>query len=162
MLFNEQLFMQQALSQAELALGYDEVPVGALVVHRGEVISADFNHVITNTDPSAHAEILVIREAAKTLNTVYLNKCDLFVTLEPCAMCAQAISFARIRRLYFAAYDLKGGGVENGARIFNTTSCHHVPEVYGGIKEKEAAILLKSFFLLKRKKTPTITTPEGI
>ena len=107
--------------------------------------------VEVNTDPTGHAEIIVLRKAALKLGATRLSLCDIYVTLEPCAMCAQAISFSRIRRVYFGAYDYKGGGVENGARIFNQPTCHHVPEVIGGIEEEKCANLLKDFFALRRK-----------
>ncbi|MDX1974726.1 MAG: nucleoside deaminase [Rickettsiales bacterium] len=138
--------MHVALEQAQLAQSRGEVPVGAVIVKDGQLISASGNLVIDSHDPTAHAELLAIRAACQLLKTERLVGCDLYVTLEPCPMCAQAISFARIRRLYFGAYDPKGGGVENGARIFQQSSCHHKPEIYGGLNEQACAALLKDFF----------------
>lgn len=144
-------FMNKALEAAEVAARRGEVPVGAvLVTASGDVLSVTSNRVMEDHDPTAHAELLAIREACEALGSERLGECDLYVTLEPCPMCAQAISFARIRRLYFGASDEKGGGVENGARIFNSSSCHHQPEVYGGIGETAAAGLLRSFFKARR------------
>jgi len=143
--------MQQALAEAEAAAARNEVPVGAVVVDAGgQVLAADGNRVEELTDPTAHAEILVLRAAARRLGRPRLVECDLYVTLEPCPMCAQAISFARIRRVYFGAADPKGGGVEHGPRIFASSSCHHAPEVYGGIGERRAAALLRRFFKARR------------
>jgi tRNA(Arg) A34 adenosine deaminase TadA len=143
--------MQQALAEAEAAAARNEVPVGAVVVDAGgQVLAADGNRVEELTDPTAHAEILVLRAAARRLGRPRLVDCDLYVTLEPCPMCAQAISFARIRRVYFGAADPKGGGVEHGPRIFASSSCHHAPEVYGGIGERRAAALLRRFFKARR------------
>jgi tRNA(Arg) A34 adenosine deaminase TadA len=144
--------MELALAQAGLASARGEVPVGAVIVDSatGEVIAATHNLTETLSDPTAHAEMLVIREACARLKSPRLVSCDLYVTLEPCAMCAQAIAHARIRRLYFGAYDSKGGGVEHGARIFTLPTCHHRPEVIGGMEETESAILLKKFFADKR------------
>ena len=139
-----------ALEQAAIAARAGEVPIGAVVVMDGKVIASAHNLTETNADPTAHAELLAIRSACKTLGTPRLPDCDMYVTLEPCPMCAQAISFARIRRLYFGAYDEKGGGVENGPRIFSQTTCHHTPEIYGGINETECAALLKDFFKARR------------
>ena len=128
-----------------------EVPVGAVLLDgAGEVVAADGNRTEQLTDPSAHAEMLVIRAAAQRLGRPRLPECDLYVTLEPCPMCAQAISFARIRRLYYGAADPKGGGVEHGPRIFASASCHHRPEVYGGLGERRAAELLRRFFGARR------------
>jgi tRNA(Arg) A34 adenosine deaminase TadA len=136
-----------ALAQARLAARAGEVPVGAVLTGPdGAVLAAAYNLVETRNDPTAHAEVLAIRAAAEILGTPRLVDCALYVTLEPCAMCAQAISLARIRRLYFAAYDPKGGGVEHGARVYSHATCHHAPEVYGGMHEGEAAALLKRFF----------------
>ncbi|MCK5295997.1 MAG: nucleoside deaminase [Alphaproteobacteria bacterium] len=130
-----------------------EVPVGAVIVNgkSGEIIASSGNRVEELKDPTAHAEILVIREAAEKLGQVRLEECDLYVTLEPCPMCAAAISHARIRRLYFGAYDPKSGGVEHGARVFSHKTCHHRPEVYGGIMETDCSNLLKDFFKKLRK-----------
>lgn len=138
--------MSHALEAAAIAVKAGEVPVGAVIVKEGEIIASAFNRVEYDTDPTAHAEILVIREAARLLGDVRLVDCDLYVTLEPCAMCAQAMAHARIRRLYFGAYDPKGGGVEHGAQVFEKSTCHHQPEVYGGIEEEKCAHLLKTFF----------------
>ena len=143
--------MQQALAEAEAAAARGEVPVGAVLVDAGgQVLAADGNRVEEVADPTAHAEMLVLRAAAQKLGRPRLVDCDLFVTLEPCPMCAQAISFARIRRLYFGAADPKGGGVEHGPRIFASSSCHHAPEVYGGIGERQAAALVRRFFRARR------------
>lgn len=140
--------MEMALKEAEKAAERGEVPVGALIVDtvRGEILAWAGNRTEELNDPTAHAEILVIREAAKKLGNPRLENCDLYVTLEPCAMCAAAISFGRIRRLYFGAYDPKGGGVDHGARVFEQPTCHHRPEVVGGMEETSAAALLKKFF----------------
>jgi len=145
-------YMEQALAEAEAAAARNEVPVGAVMVATvtGKVLAAAGNRTRELDDPTAHAEMLVIREAAAKLGAERLGACDLYVTLEPCPMCAQAISFARIRRLYFAASDEKGGGVENGPRIFDASTCHHAPEVYGGIDENRAATLLRDFFRDRR------------
>ena len=144
--------MAQAISEAELAAARGEVPVGAVIVDgaRDIVIAARGNGIIEQRDPTAHAELLVIRDAAQTFDRERLTGCDLYVTLEPCPMCAQAIAFARIRRLYFAASDPKGGGVEHGARIFDQPTCHHRPEIYGGIDAERAGALLKDFFRGRR------------
>ncbi len=139
-------FMDEALRQAEAAAACGEVPVGAVVVRDGEIIASTGNRTLTDNDPTAHAEVLVIREAAARLGSQRLIDCDLYVTLEPCAMCAGAISFARIQRLYFGAGDPKGGAVEHGPRFFVQATCHHAPEVYSGIGEMRAATLLKDFF----------------
>lgn len=143
-------YMALALEQAISAAVRGEVPVGAVVVHGGRVIATDSNRVIENRDPSAHGELLAIRAACQRLDSERLPDCDLYVTLEPCPMCAHAISLARIRRLYFAAHDEKGGGVENGPRIFHAPSCHHRPEIYGGIGAEKASKLLKDFFQARR------------
>jgi len=135
-----------ALDAASQAGEKGDVPVGAVIVKDGEIIATASNRVERDTDPTAHAELLVIRQASKILEDVRLVDCDLYVTLEPCAMCAQALAHARIRRLYFGAYDPKGGGVEHGAKIFERSTCHHKPEVYGGIAEEKCTSLLKSFF----------------
>ncbi len=138
--------MQAALDEARAAAAHGEVPVGAVIVRDGQVIARAGNRVEQLSDPTAHAEILAIRAATAVAGEPRLPDCDLYVTLEPCPMCATAISFARIRRLYFAAYDPKGGGVEHGPRIFAQPTCHHQPEVYGGIAESEAGELLRAFF----------------
>jgi tRNA(adenine34) deaminase len=141
-------FMDLALSQAKLAAQAGEVPVGAVIVDAdaGTVVAAAHNRVERDRDPTAHAEMLAIRMAATSLGRTRLDGLDLYVTLEPCAMCAQAIAFARLRRLYWGAGDPKGGGVENGPRIFAQSTCHHRPELYGGIGERESAELLQDFF----------------
>ncbi|MSO68573.1 MAG: nucleoside deaminase [Pseudolabrys sp.] len=126
------------------------MPVGCVVVRAGEVVAHAGNRTLAGKDPTAHAELIAIRAAAAALGTERLVDCDLYVTLEPCAMCAAAMSFARIRRLYFGAADPKGGAVENGVRFFSAATCHHRPEVYGGIDESEAAALLKEFFKARR------------
>lgn len=144
-------FMALALAEAEAAAARAEVPVGAVVVDRdGRVIARAGNETIAARDPTAHAEMLALRRAAALLDAPRLADCDLYVTLEPCPMCAQAISFARIRRLYYAAADPKGGGVVHGARVFEAASCHHRPEVYSGIDEARAGALLKDFFARRR------------
>lgn len=127
-----------------------EVPVGAVLVRDGEIMARAGNANRHSHDVTAHAEILVIREASLRLGNERLTGCDLYVTLEPCTMCAAAISFARIRRLYFGAEDAKGGGVVNGVQFFNQATCHHAPEIYGGLREEEAKALLKAFFQEKR------------
>ena len=145
-------FMDIALEEARLAAVRDEVPVGAVVVHgpSGRILAKAGNRVMELKDISAHAEMLAIKAAALELGSERLVDCDLYVTLEPCPMCAQAISFARIRRLYYGAEDPKGGGVAHGPLIFASSSCHHTPEVYSGMSETVAATLLKDFFAAKR------------
>jgi tRNA(adenine34) deaminase len=142
--------MGEALEQARAAAARGEVPVGALVVKDGVVIARAGNRTLADRDPTAHAEMLAIRSACEALGSERLVGCDLVVTLEPCPMCAAAISFARIRRLYYAASDPKGGAVENGVRFYASPTCHHAPEVYGGIREGEAAALLREFFSARR------------
>ena len=144
--------MAVALAEAEAAAARDEVPVGAVLVDgtTGAILAQSGNRVEELHDPTAHAEMLVIRAAAAAGQATRLAGCDLYVTLEPCPTCAQAIAFARIRRLYFGAYDPKGGGVEHGPRIFGQPTCHHRPEVYGGIAETRAGELLKAFFKARR------------
>ncbi len=145
--------MKKALLEAEAAATADEVPVGAVIVDTlsGEIIATAHNEMCSQGNPLAHAELLVLQKACHTLGKGRLETCDLYVTLEPCPMCAQAISFARIRRLYFGAYDPKGGGVDHGARIFNASSCHHIPEVIGGLEEQQCGELLVTFFKQKRE-----------
>jgi tRNA(adenine34) deaminase len=143
-------FMEIALEEAMTAAEAGEVPVGAVIVKGGEVIAKAHNHVLRLKDPSAHAELLAIREAARELNSERLIDCDLYVTLEPCPMCATAISFARIRRLYYGADDPKGGGVVHGPRIFTHSTCHHRPECYPGLGEERASQVLKDFFKARR------------
>lgn len=144
--------MRQAYLQAEKAGQSGEVPVGAVVVdaHTGQIIAQSHNLCEATLDPTAHAEMLTIRAACAARGEKQLQDCDLYVTLEPCAMCAGAISAARIRRLYFGAYDPKSGGVEHGPRVFNHTTTHHKPEVYGGVDEDACAILMKRFFAALR------------
>jgi len=144
--------MAIAFAEAEAAAARDEVPIGAVLVDgaTGAVLAQSGNRVEELHDPTAHAEMLVIRAAATGTEAKRLPGCDLYVTLEPCPMCAQAISFARIRRLYFGAFDPKGGGVEHGPRIFGQPTCHHRPDVQGGIGEARAGELLKAFFRAKR------------
>src|SRR5487761_2766318 len=139
-------FMQMALEEARAAQTRGEVPVGCVIVRVGEVIARAGNRTIADKDPTAHAELLALRQAAAVLGSERLADCDLYVTLEPCTMCAAAMSFARVRRLYFGAADPKGGAVEHGVRFFAAATCHHRPEVYGGINESECAALLKEFF----------------
>ena len=157
--------MEEALAEARLACERDEVPVGAVVVdsRSGKIVATAHNRTEMDKDCTAHAEILALRAACKYLDAVRLPYCDLYVTLEPCPMCAQAISFARIRRLYFGAYDSKGGGVENGAHVLHASSCHHLPEIIGGIREKECAQLLKDFFSGKRVENtlPLLNSPPA-
>jgi tRNA(Arg) A34 adenosine deaminase TadA len=142
--------MLAALAEAEAAAAREEVPVGAVIVAGGRIIARAGNRTRELNDPTAHAEMLAIRAACAAVNSERLTGADLYVTLEPCPMCAQAISFARIRRLYYGAYDPKGGGVEHGARIFSQSSCHHVPELYGGLAETRSARLLREFFARRR------------
>ena len=143
--------MDLALQEARAAAARGEVPVGAVVVRRdGAVLARAGNAVEAQHDASAHAELLALRAAAAARGEPRLADCDLVVTLEPCPMCAQAISFFRIRRLVFGAYDPKGGGVEHGARVFDAASCHHRPEVVGGVREQESAALLRDFFAARR------------
>jgi tRNA(Arg) A34 adenosine deaminase TadA len=141
--------MGLALEEARLAGQDGEVPVGALILHEGKVVATGRNRPRADRDPTAHAEMLAIRDAAAALGE-RLTGCDLYVTLEPCTMCAAAISFARIRRLYYGAADPKGGAVESGVRFFAAPTCHHAPEAYGGIRESESAELLRAFFAERR------------
>lgn len=142
--------MDLALAEARHAGERGEVPVGCVVVRGGAVIARAGNRTVTDRDPTAHAEIIAIRAAADLLGSERLDDCDLYVTLEPCAMCAGALSFARVRRLYYAAADAKGGAVDNGVKFFASPTCHHRPEVYGGLAEAEASALLKAFFQERR------------
>jgi tRNA(adenine34) deaminase len=142
--------MQLALDEARAAQAAGEVPVGCVVVRDGEVVARAGNRTLRDRDPTAHAELLAIRAAAAALGSERLSGCDLYVTLEPCAMCAAAMSFARIRRLYYGAGDPKGGAVDNGVRFFSAPTCHHKPEVYGGVSEGEAGTLLRDFFAARR------------
>jgi tRNA(adenine34) deaminase len=143
-------FMDLALKTAKNAGKAGEVPIGCVIVRDYEVIATAGNRTLTDRDPTAHAEILAIRQAAEAIGTERLVDCDLYVTLEPCTMCAGAISFARLRRLYYGAPDPKGGAVESGVRFFNQPTCHHVPQVYSAVGESEAATLLRDFFRARR------------
>ncbi len=153
MLDSQKSYIQIAAEEAKKAALRGEVPVGAVLVDGVEdkILAKEGNRMREQSNPTAHAELLVIQKGCRKLNKIHLLGCDLYVTLEPCPMCAQAMAFARIRRLYFGAYDYKGGGVEHGARIFEQSTSHHHPEVYGGIEEKMCGNLLRSFFLEKRK-----------
>src|SRR5512136_1394301 len=139
-----------AFEAARAAAAAQEVPVGAVIMRDGALIATGGNRTLRDSDPTAHAEMIAIRDACRALGSERLRDCDLYVTLEPCAMCAAAISFARIRRLYFSAGDPKGGAVEHGPRFFSQPTCHHAPEVYGGIRESEAAAMLRDFFQSRR------------
>src|SRR6266481_3280301 len=143
-------FMDMAIAEAHAAAADGEVPVGCVVVRDGAVIARARNRTLADHDPTAHAEMLALRAAAAALGTERLTDCDVYVTLEPCAMCAGALSFARIRRLYYGASDPKGGAVDSGVRFFASPTCHHRPEVYGGIAEIESAAMLREFFKLRR------------
>jgi tRNA(adenine34) deaminase len=142
--------MRLALDEARAAAAAGEVPVGAVVMRGGEVVAAARNRMREGADPTAHAEMVALRAAAAALGTSRLDECDLWVTLEPCAMCAGAIALARLRRLHFAAPDPKGGAVVHGPRLFAQPTCHHAPEVYSGIGEAEAGELLRAFFRERR------------
>ena len=147
---NAPSFMDLALEAAKKAAQSGEVPIGCVIVRDSEVIAVAGNRTLADRDPTAHAEILAIRQTAAALGSERLVDCDLYVTLEPCTMCAGAISFARIRRLYYGAADDKGGAVESGVRFFRQPTCHHAPEIYSGISESEAAAMLKGFFRERR------------
>ena len=142
--------MDLALKAAENAGKSGEVPIGCVIVRGYEVIATAANRTLTDRDPTAHAEILALRQAAEAIGTERLIDCDLYVTLEPCTMCAAAISFARVRRLYYGAGDPKGGAVESGVRFFASPTCHHVPEVYSAVGESQSATLLREFFNARR------------
>jgi tRNA(adenine34) deaminase len=142
--------MDLALKAAETAGNAGEVPIGCVIVRNGEVVASAGNRTISDRDPTGHAEIIAIRQAAEKLGSERLIDCDLYVTLEPCTMCAGAISFARIRRLYYGAADPKGGGVDSGVRFFASPTCHHAPEVYSSVGETESAALLRGFFQARR------------
>jgi tRNA(Arg) A34 adenosine deaminase TadA len=142
--------MRVALDEARAAAAAGEVPVGAVVTRAGEIVASARNRMRDGADPTAHAEMVALRAAAAALGTSRLDECDLWVTLEPCAMCAGAIALARIRRLYFAAPDPKGGAILHGPRLFAQPTCHHAPEVYSGMGEEEAADLLTTFFRTRR------------
>ena len=143
-------FMDMALEEARAAQARGEVPVGCVIVRGSEVVVRAGNRTVADRDPTAHAELLALRAAAAELGSERLTDCDLYVTLEPCAMCAAAMSFARIRRLYYGAPDPKGGAIESGVRFFSAPTCLHRPEVYGGVNESEAGLLLKDFFAARR------------
>lgn len=145
-----QSFMDLALKQAEIAASSGEVPIGCVVVHDGTVIAQAGNRTLTDRDPTAHAEMVALREAAQKLGRERLTDCDLYVTLEPCTMCAGAISHARIRRLYYGALDPKGGAIDSGVRFFGSPTCHHVPDIYPAVGEDRAAALLRDFFKARR------------
>ena len=145
-----QSFMDDALGQARGAQDADEVPVGAVLVRDGAIVARAGNRTVRERDPTAHAEMVALRAAAAAIGSERLTHCDLYVTLEPCAMCAGALSFARVRRLYYGAADPKGGAVESGVRFFASPTCHHRPEVYGGIGERPAGELLRAFFRARR------------
>jgi tRNA(adenine34) deaminase len=142
--------MDLALKQAQIAEMAGEVPIGCVIVRDGTVIAQAGNRTLTDRDPTAHAEVLAIREAARLTGSERLTDCDLYVTLEPCTMCAGAISFARFRRLYYGASDPKGGAVDSGVRFFASPTCHHAPEIYPSVGESEAAALLTNFFKARR------------
>lgn len=148
--------MDHALCEAEKAFAQNEVPVGAVVVEvsTGKILTSSHNEMIQKKDPTAHAELLAIQKACQLKDNGRLEDCDIYITLEPCPMCAQAISFARFRRLYFGAYDPKGGGVDHGAKIFRAPSCHHHPEIIGGLQEKACSELLVKFFQKVRGTSP--------
>jgi len=143
-------FMDLALQEARAAGERGEVPIGCVIVRGGEVLARAGNATISDRDPTAHAEMLAIRQAAAALGSERLDDCDIYVTLEPCAMCAGALAFARIRRLYYGAADPKGGAVEHGVKFFASPTCHHRPDIYGGLAEAEASALLKEFFKARR------------
>src|SRR6476619_4613299 len=144
-------FMDIALAQARAAAAAGEVPIGCVIVCDGDLVAEAGNRTLADRDPTAHAEMVAIRRAAEAMGTERLVDCELYVTLEPCTMCAAAISFARIRRLYYGAADPKGGAVESGVRFFAQPTCHHVPEVYSAVGEREAAALLREFFKARRR-----------
>jgi len=151
MFSRENLFIKEALEQARIAFDKGEVPVGCVIVKNNEIIAKAHNQNIALQDSTAHSEILAIKQANQVLKNHRLNDCDLYVSLEPCPMCAGAISLARIKRLYYAASDAKSGGVENGSKVFSHPQCHHKPEIYSGIGALDAEKLLKDFFSQKRK-----------
>ena len=138
--------MHIALKEAMKASIDNEVPVGAVIVHKGKIVSQNHNLVRKNIDPTAHAEILCIRDVAQKLSSYYLNECEIYVTLEPCAMCVQAIAFSKLKRVYFGAYDEKFGAIENGVRFFSANTVSYVPEIYGGLEQAKASKILQEFF----------------
>jgi len=145
-------YMIEAIAEAKTAAAIGEVPIGAVLVNAktGEIVARAGNRTEQANDPTAHAEMLVLKEGGQRFNAPRLVDCDLYVTLEPCAMCAAAISFARIRRVYFGAYDPKGGAIDHGPRFYSQPTCHHAPETYGGIAEQECGAILREFFRDKR------------
>ncbi|XP_022778801.1 uncharacterized protein LOC111320395 [Stylophora pistillata] len=143
--------MEHALELAHLGAQSQEVPVGAVLTYKGEILAKAHNEIIQNNDPTAHAELLVLRRAAEKLETPRLVGANLYVTLEPCPMCAQAIAFARIEKVFFGAYDPKGGGIDHGPKIFEQPTCHHDIQVIGGLLEKECGRILKDFFQKRRE-----------
>jgi tRNA(adenine34) deaminase len=143
-------FMDMALEEARAAGDRGEVPIGCVIARDAAVVARAGNRTLADRDPTAHAEIVAVRAAAAALGSERLDDCDLYVTLEPCTMCAGAIAFARIRRLYYGASDPKGGAVDNGVKFFASSACHHRPDIYGGIAESEASVLLKRFFQERR------------
>jgi tRNA(adenine34) deaminase len=143
-------FMDLALAEARAAGARGEVPIGCVIARGGAVIARAGNRTVADRDPTAHAEMVAIRRAAASVGAERLDDCDLYVTLEPCMMCAGAVAFARIRRLYYGAADPKGGAVESGVKFFASPTCHHRPEIYGGMAEAEAGTLLRSFFKERR------------
>ena len=147
-----QSFMQLAIEEARAAEAAGEVPVGCVIVRDSTVIARAGNRTLRDRDPTSHAEMLAIHQAAMALGDERLSGCDLYVTLEPCTMCAAAMSFARIQRIYYGAADPKGGAVESGVRFFASPTCHHRPEAYGGIRAQETAALLRDFFAARRAK----------
>ena len=147
---NAHSFMDLALDEARAAQAAGEIPVGCVVVHQDQVIARAGNRTERDRDPTAHAEMVALRAAAQHLGSARLGECDLYVTLEPCTMCAGALSHARIRRLYYGAADVKGGAVDNGVRFFASPACHHRPEVYGAVGESNASALLTAFFKARR------------
>lgn len=147
---SEASFMARALGEAKAAAARGEVPVGCVIVRNGEIIASAGNRTLADRDPTAHAEMLAIRAASARIGSERLTECDLYVSLEPCTMCAGAISFARIRRLYYGAADAKGGAVDHGVRFFAADTCHHRPEIYDGFCADEAGALLRDFFKARR------------
>lgn len=143
-------WMQSAFEEAKEALAHDEVPVGAVVVKDGAIIGRGNNRVLRDCDSTAHAEILALRQACTALGTHRLDGCDLYVTLEPCPMCASALAHARVHRVVYGAYDPKGGAIDHGVRLYDQPTCHHKPEVVGGVLEQDCAQLLQDFFMGKR------------
>ena len=143
-------FMEAALEQARIAFANDEVPIGAVLVENGKIIATNHNKNRTNIDVTAHAEIMVLREASLQKNSVYLDNCDLYVTIEPCAMCLGAISYAKIRQIFYGASDKKFGAVENGGNVMSPDQAYHKPQIYSGINEEEAKELMQAFFKNKR------------